>query len=166
MRKYRVMAYALPLSFKQSIMPHNFQQYAEEGNRFINTLSDALGNPDDTAHASRVTNAIFKAIRDRITPAQSMHIVSQLPMALKGVYVDGWKMSDELSNAKTQAEFFEDIRMHAAAPSGRDFGNDQQMGEIVRIFFGVLRDYVDDGELRHIAQQLPEGIAELIEEHV
>jgi uncharacterized protein (DUF2267 family) len=147
-------------------MPHNFQQYAEEGNRFINNLANALGNPDDTAHASRVTNAIFKALRDRITPSQSMHLVSQLPMALKGVYVDGWKISDELSNAKTQAEFFDDIRAFSAGPAGRDFGNDQQIREIVKIFFSVLRDYVDEGELRHIAQQLPEGIEELIEEHV
>lgn len=147
-------------------MPKNFQQYAEEGNRFINTLAAALGNADDTAQASRVTNAIFKAIRNRITPTQSMHLVSQLPMALKGVYVDGWKITGEPGNAKTQSEFFDDIRSHATVPAGRDFGNDERISDIVKTFFNVLREYIDEGELKDIAQQLPEPIAELIEEHV
>jgi uncharacterized protein (DUF2267 family) len=147
-------------------MTHNFQQYAEEGNRFINNLAEELGNPEDKAHASRVMNAIFGAIRDRITTEQSMHLLSQLPMALKRVYVDGWKITKELNNSKTQAEFFDEIRENAPGYAGRDFGGDQQMRETVRVFFNVLRMYVDEGELRHISRQLPSGIAELIQEHV
>ena len=147
-------------------MGDNFQQYAEEGNRFLNKLAASLGNPDDTAHASRVMQAIFGAIRDRITPEQSMHLISQLPMALKAVYVDGWKMTKERSSVKTETEFFDEIRANSPRSAARDFGNDQQIREIIRMFFIVLRNYVDEGELRHISQQLPEGVAVLFEEHV
>ncbi|HET9745158.1 MAG TPA: DUF2267 domain-containing protein [Chitinophagaceae bacterium] len=115
-------------------MSYNFQQFADEGNKFINTLADALGRPEDTPHASRVTHAIFRAMRDRITVEQSMHLVSQLPMALKAVYVDGWKISRERSDAKTGEEFLDDIRANTAGYAGRDFGNDRQMKEIVRTF--------------------------------
>ena len=147
-------------------MGDNFQQYAEEGNRFLNNLAASLGNPDDTAHASRVMQAIFGAIRDRITPEQSMHLISQLPMALKAVYVDGWKMTKERSSVKTETEFFDEVRANSRRAAARDFGNDQQIREIIRMFFSVLRNYVDEGELRHISQQLPEGVAVLFEEHV
>jgi uncharacterized protein (DUF2267 family) len=146
-------------------MTTNFQQYAEEGNKFINNLAEALGNPEDLSHASRVTHAIFRALRGRITTEQSMHLISQLPMALKGIYVDGWKITKEQSNSKTETEFFDDIRDNSPAYAGRDFGNDQEMRETIRAFFHVLRTYVDEGELRDISQQLPAGIADLIEEH-
>jgi uncharacterized protein (DUF2267 family) len=47
-------------------MTDNFEQYAEQGNRFLKTLAETLKRPDDKRHAFSVTTAMFHTIRERI----------------------------------------------------------------------------------------------------
>lgn len=60
-----------------------FEKHVAEANGFIKNLSMRVGMPDNPDFAIRITKAIFKAVRKRITPEQSMHVVSQLPLILK-----------------------------------------------------------------------------------
>jgi len=136
-------------------------KYLEEANVFFKDVAIELGNPLDTEHAFRVTVAFFHTLRDRITTEESMHVVSQLPMILKGLYVDGWKMHDAVDRTDTLAEFLEEVRNNSLRTAGRDFGNDQQAIDNLSAVIRVLRKYIDEGEMRHIRQQLPEPIAEL-----
>jgi uncharacterized protein (DUF2267 family) len=146
-------------------MALNFQKYVDEGNRFINRLAEALGNASDKDHASRVSVAVLHAIRDRIKPEESMHLIAQLPMMLKAVYVDGWNITREPADAKTIEEFLNEVREHAPRSAARDFGNDQQARDNVKAFFSVLRGYVDEGEMADLCAQLPAGVRELIVDH-
>jgi uncharacterized protein (DUF2267 family) len=92
-----------------------------------------------------------------------MHLVSNLPMILKGIYVDGWKITKDAFHADTLDEFLEEVREHARVYPGRDFGDNQMTREKVQAVTRVLRKYVDEGEMHHIRQQLPEGVAVLFE---
>lgn len=145
-------------------MTLNFEKYVEDGNRFLKQLAKALETPNDRDHAARICVAVLHAIRDRVTPEESSHLIAQLPMMLKAVYVDGWDMSRERADAKTLEEFLEEIREHAPLTAARDFGNDQQARDNVKAFFGVLKQYVDQGEMRDLCAQLPQGVKELMEE--
>lgn len=141
----------------------NINQYVEEANVFFKKVAAELGNPEDTAHAARVTTAFFHALRERITPEQSMHIISQLPMILKGIYVDGWKMTREPNDSKTMREFLDEVREHSLRSAGRDFGNDQQARENLSAVLRVLKNYVSEGEMNDIRAQLPQPLAEMFE---
>jgi uncharacterized protein (DUF2267 family) len=55
------------------------------------------------------------------------------------------------------------VREHSRVDPGRDFGSDTMARETVQAVIRVLRKYVDEGEMRHIRQQLPEGVAVLFE---
>ena len=70
----------------------NFEKYAQESNKFLREVSDELQTREDTDHAYRVLRSVFHTLRDILTSEESMHLISQLPMYLKALYVDGWNM--------------------------------------------------------------------------
>lgn len=141
----------------------NINKYVEEASIFFKQVANELGNPEDTDHAFRVTTAFLHTLRERISPGESMHVISQLPMILKGIYVDGWKLSENVSNAKTLHEFLDEVRAHTNRTAARDFGDDMQARDQLTAVIRVMRKYIDEGEIRNIKVQLPEPIAELFE---
>lgn len=141
----------------------NMGKFTEEANAFFKEVAAALNNADDIDHASRVTAALFNALRDRLAPQESMHIISSLPMILKGMYVDGWKIGQERNTSKTVTEFLDEVREYAAVTAARDFGNDPQARSNVQAVLSVLSKYIPEGEWNDIKAQLPESIAHLFD---
>ena len=141
-------------------MASHFENYAQEGNAFLKELAATLGAPDDKEYAFRVMQAVFHTIRDRITMQESLHLISELPMALKGVYVNNWSFQDKPEKYETKAEFFERIR-DATITDEVDFGSNPE--DEVKAVFNVLSQKVSPGEMGHVKGQLPEEIAELVE---
>jgi uncharacterized protein (DUF2267 family) len=141
----------------------NIQKYAEEANSFFKEVAQELQIPEDTELAARVTTAVFHTLRERITVEESMHLISNLPMILKGIYVDGWKIMKHVYNADTLEEFLNEVRQHAPRTGDHDFGGKQMAKDTVKAVISVLRRYLDEGEIRHIQEQLPEGVAALFD---
>ena len=81
------------------IMINTFEKHLQEASRFIKNLAMQLGTPDDTDHAVRVLRSVFRALRRRIIPDESLHIVSQLPLVLKGMYVNHYQKLKLLMNS-------------------------------------------------------------------
>ena len=144
-------------------MSFDFESYVQEGREFVNKVALALGNPDDRAHAARVISAFFHALRERISPEESLHFISPLPMFLKAVYVDGWKLSKTTYKADTITAFLNEIRKHSPLTAARDLGNDMEAERVIRNVISILRDYIDQGEFDDIRAQLPDEIASLFE---
>lgn len=101
----------------------NFNKYVQKGEAFINEVATQLGDPDDKARASRILRTVLRAFRDRLTPAESMQMVSQLPMLIKAVYVNGWKISGEAPKSRHIDDFIEIVRSN---DNGFDFTSDQE----------------------------------------
>jgi uncharacterized protein (DUF2267 family) len=139
-------------------------KYVEEASVFFKEVARELGNPEDISHASRVTTAVLHTLRERITVEESMHVIANLPMVLKGIYVDGWKITRDAYHADTLDEFLEEVREHSLREPGRDFGGHQMARDTVKAVLHVLRKYVAEGEIRHIKAQLPQGVAALFED--
>jgi uncharacterized protein (DUF2267 family) len=153
-----------PAMIKKIIMAINTGKYVEEVNHFLRQVATELGNPEDTDHAGRVTIAVLHTLRERISVEESIHLISQLPIILKGIYVDGWDISREMSEADTLDEFLEGIRQNAPRTQARDFGNDQEAREKVKAILRVMRNYISTGEMNHIREQLPDRLGVLFEE--
>lgn len=135
--------------------------YCHDAQLFFRDLALELGPPEDIELAMRVTRDIFHVLRDRIMPEQSMQLVSQLPMLLEGMYVDGWKITKARTESVTLEEFMNDLRSEDPA-AGHDFANDEEAKLKIRAVFDTLRRYVDGGELRHLCAQLPSAFTQVI----
>lgn len=158
--------YSVQEQVKTFGMAHNFEKYTQEANKFVKQLAYALGTPDDTDHAIRVTEAFFHTLRERITPEESMHLVAQLPMYLKAIYVNGWKIGSELKKYETKEAFIASLKFHTTRTAGVDFGSSDEEAElVVNAVVNTLKMYVDEGELNNIIAQLPFEIAAFLAQY-
>lgn len=138
----------------------NFEQHTPAANKFVHELADLLERNHDTDHAYRVLRSVLHALRQVITPEESLHLISQLPLIIKGVYVDGWHLSAK-PKIKTTSAFLSLIREQNPSMTARDFGNDETAKHYVHCVFDLLKHHVTMEEIQHIIDQFPMELSEL-----
>ncbi len=145
-------------------MSYNFEKYASKGNEFVNIIAEDLKVPKEKA--GRIIRAVFHALRNRISHEESFQLLAQLPMALKGAYVDGWKFEKDYLRITHLTDFLDEIRKEDGELAGFDFGNDGTAKLAVIAVFKALSYFISEGELDDIFAALPKEIREFIQKKV
>ncbi len=127
-------------------------------NQFINSLAARLGHPDETARTGIILRAVLHTIRDRLTINESLDFMTQLPMFIKGVYVDNWKYRERPAQITTVEEFKEEVKKYQDQYGEYRFDWNNSTEEIILAVLDELSKYTSAGEARHIIAQLPEGL--------
>lgn len=141
-----------------------FDKFAQEANEFINELATELGHPENQEQTLIVLRSVLHSIRDRITIGESFDLLSQLPILLKGIYVEGWKYHEKPNTIRSLEEFKNDIKARQEKYGERQFDWDLSTEEIVSKTINKLRRYLDEGQIRHIEDQLPAEVKPLLHE--
>jgi uncharacterized protein (DUF2267 family) len=144
----------------------NFDKFAQEGNAFMNNLCDKLGHPEDRSTGSIVLRSVLHCLRDRITIPQSFHLIAQLPMFLKAVYVENWKYHEKPEKVRTLDDFKDMVKLEQMKYGESRFEWPESTEEIIATVFNCLGKYISDGEAEKIMNELPEEIRELFAENV
>lgn len=142
----------------------NFEKYAAKGNLFIKELAQELGDPDNRARAGRVLKAVLRALRDRLSHEESMHLLAQLPMCIKALYVDGWKLTKTPEKIRSIPDFIAEVRKHDSPRGELDFADDEQAVQAVKAVFRVIKRHISDGEAQDVEAELPRQLKELWED--
>ena len=137
-------------------MSLDFNQYAAKGNAFVNRVAETLHVQRD--QAARIVRSVLHALRNRLSHEESFQLLAQLPMALKSVYVDGWKYSDNYIRLRRPEEFLDEIRKEDDGMAGYDFGNDQRAALATAAVLNVLFASVSEGEANDLINTLPESL--------
>jgi uncharacterized protein (DUF2267 family) len=137
-----------------------YEQYAYEAREFANEVASELGDPADIEQADRIMTVVLHALRDMLTPEESLHLISQLPMLLKAVYVNGWRLGKK-DRIRSLDEFIECLLLQNPKTAPRDFGNDEKAIERAKAVFKVLRNHIAIGEVKDIVAQLPSELTVL-----
>jgi uncharacterized protein (DUF2267 family) len=138
----------------------NIEQYAEGANAFLNKVGEELGYPQDKARTLRITKSVLHALRETISPEESCHLMAQLPMLLKGIYVDGWTLHPK-HKVRSMDDFLTALRSMNPRTSAEDFGNDDQAIERTKCVFNVVKEQVSTGEIQDIIDQFPTDLVGL-----
>ncbi len=144
-------------------MALNFNQYATEGNTFLKAYAKEMNMRNDPDKAGRIFTAIMHALRDIIPPEESLQFIAQLPMFLKGVFVNGWSMKKEKPKIKHMAEFLNLVRAYDWPAEVNDFEYSDEVGEqYVDTTFIYLRKYISLGEMEDLRNVLPKDLKSMI----
>jgi uncharacterized protein (DUF2267 family) len=144
-------------------MSLNFNKYASEGNAFIKDYAKQMNLGNDTAKAGRLFSAIMHALRDIIPPAESLQFISQLPMFIKAIYVNGWNIKKDKPKVKNMTDFLKLVREHDYPSAINDFGYDDELAEqYADTTFIFLRKYISLGEMEDIRDSLPKDLKSMI----
>ena len=142
----------------------NFEKYAVKGNLFVKELAQELGCPDNKKKAGRILKAVLKALRNRLSHEESMHLLAQLPMCIKAIYVDGWKLSETPEKIKNVSEFVEEVMKYDRPRAQQDFADKDEAIRAIKAVFRVIKRHISDGEAQDVEAELPKQLKELWED--
>jgi uncharacterized protein (DUF2267 family) len=137
-----------------------YEQYAHEARKFVSEIASELGDPDNIEQADRIMTSVFHTLRDILSPEESFHLIAQLPMLLKAIYINGWHLNKK-DRIRSMDEFIECLMLQNPKAAPKDFGNDEKAKERSRAVFRVLRNHIAVGEVKDIVAQLPSELTEL-----
>lgn len=139
-------------------MTPNFEKYAAKGNEFLNKLAVRLGDAENRDRAGRVLRSVLRALRNRLSIEESLQLLSQLPMAIKSVYVEGWKLNHHFVRIKTIEDFAEEVMIEDGISAWRDFASIEEATDAIEAVMKTLADYVTAGELHDVIDLMPKEI--------
>ena len=143
-----------------------FDKYAQEGNEFLHELASELGHPEELEKTMIILKSTLHVLRDRITAAEAFDFMAQLPLVLKGVFVEHWKLR-EPDDYQSVEEFKTKIENEQSLHGETEFDWSMSTDNIAATVIRVLNDkYLSDGQLDHILKNLPKEIAEYLQEAV
>lgn len=140
----------------------DFEKQAVKGSRFLNELAIALGDRSGTGRAGRLLQAVFRALRQRLTLDESFQMLSQLPMPLKAVYVDGWIPAKKSKEIARKTDFILEVMALEGNTSWKDFSNVEEGTNAVITVFRILRKHISDGEFEDMIHVLPSQLKKLM----
>lgn len=134
-------------------MSLDFEKYAAKGNEFVKLVAEELKIPRDMA--GRIIRAVLHALRNRLSHEESFQLIAQLPMVLKGVYVDGWSFDKDFTRIRQVEDFLDEVRKEDGGLAGYDFGNNIKARFTTGSVFKALSYFVSEGEMNDIIDVLP-----------
>ncbi|MBX2893619.1 MAG: DUF2267 domain-containing protein [Saprospiraceae bacterium] len=143
-------------------MALNFNKYVQDGEQFLKEVAREINDPDNVAKAGRILRAVLHAFRNRVSPQESLQLIAQLPMLVKAVYVDGWRISDESKTLRTLGDFIEAVREEGGRGTTNDFVTDREVEHAIHAVFTVLKKHVSAGEIKDIVATLPAELRPLL----
>jgi len=92
---------------------------------------------------------VLHVLRDRLTAEQAVHFGAQLPLLVRGLYYEGWRLADKPAGERQPAEFAALV----AAQLPEQFGRDAL--RVTKAVFELLAKELDPGETAKIVATLP-----------
>ena len=135
-------------------LPKQFRKSEEATIKWLSMIQDRLGY-EDTEAAFVAFRAVLHALRDRLTTEQGVDLVAQMPILIKGVFVDGWKPSKNPVKMRHKNEFLERVQ--------QELRDTMDPGETVKGVFDVIKVLISEGEIADIKSELPEELQEFLQ---
>jgi uncharacterized protein (DUF2267 family) len=132
-----------------------FDKYALHGNQFLSQLAAELNTSDDPERTLRILKAVLHGIRNRIIPEESGQFISQLPMMIKAVYVEGWQIGKHQKRVNDFDEFVTEVYQLGGGYKGLTFGSRLDVVHSIQAVLAVLKKHVSEGEFSDALASMP-----------
>ncbi len=131
-----------------------FDETIQLSNRWLNELTEAV-NWDDKYRTYRLLRATLHALRDRLPAHEAVRLGAQLPMLIRGLYYDGWHVTDRTPRERSKSDFLS----HIESAFSRDPNEDTE--GLVTEVFKLLARKISTGEVEDIKHVLPSELQAL-----
>jgi uncharacterized protein (DUF2267 family) len=125
-----------------------FETTLRETNTWLNQVGAGL-EPCDRHEAYAATRAVLHVLRDRLPPEAVLALSAQLPMLMRGFFLEGWRPVEGPTHIRHVGDFAEAVA-EILPPS---FPHDPT--RTVEAVFVMLASRVDPGEISKLIRHLP-----------
>lgn len=147
---------------RRKIKSINLEAYAAEGNHFFNEVAYELGIERDSA--ARITRAVFHALRDRLNPVDAIQFGQGLPIALKGIYFDQYRVSKTPIRIRSKEKFLDFIYSKDGPSASYDFPDRPSIARALQAVFFILERTMSYGQIEQVRNMLNIELQDLIDE--
>jgi uncharacterized protein (DUF2267 family) len=131
-----------------------FDTTVQETNLWLKSLMAHM-HSEDRHLAYLALRSTLHALRDRLGPENAVHLAAQLPMLVRGLYFEGWRMAGTPTKERTRADFLEHVRSELPRGSAID------PNLAARAVFEVLVEKLDRGQIDKVIDRMPAELREL-----
>lgn len=125
-----------------------FDTTLQETNHWLKLMMEELES-SSRRQAFNALRAGLHVLRDRIGPANAVHLGAQLPMLLRGAYYEGWRLAETPTHERHIEDYLDRIDT-VLPPNANVDGYD-----VARATFSVLSQCLDQGEVKKVLRALP-----------
>jgi uncharacterized protein (DUF2267 family) len=125
-----------------------FDTTVQETNEWLKLIEAALP-PCDRQQAYGGLRAVMHVLRDRLPVEAVLGLSAQLPMLLRGVFLEGWRPADGPSDLRDPQAFAQAVAVRLAPSFPRE------PNAVAEAVFAVLAARLDPGEVSKLIQHLP-----------
>ena len=134
---------------------HVFEPHVDTAVHWLHELRDYLGlEPGQDARALHALRAGLHAIRNRLPANEVLDLAAQLPLMIRGIYFDGWRLDPAPKRVRHRGAWLQSIK--------NEIGYEPLLPlDVLRGVIRLLSAHVSNGELEDIVATLPKPLAEL-----
>lgn len=134
-----------------------FDTTIQKTNIWLNEIMREM-NWNEKRKAYFALRSTLHVLRDRMPIQEVVHLGSQLPLLIAGIYYEGWKPSIKRLRESHKVNFLDHL--------GTFYQNDlaADVNQIARAVFKVLKQQVSSGEIRDIQNILPSEMGQFLAE--
>lgn len=136
--------------------PHVFDAHFDSADQWLTELATNLDlAPDDTHLALHALRAGLHALRDRLPPHEVLDLSAQLPVLIRGFFLDGWTLRGHSREIRDREDMITRVR-YELGPNARLAAVD-----VLRAVIHLLVQHVSRGEIDDMVATLPKSIKAL-----
>jgi len=130
-----------------------FDRTVRDTNEWLRDMGIYLDVPRRFAYAG--LRATLHALRDRLPPETALHFADQLPILLRGVFIEAWSPATRTRGEDSVKAFAN--RISRQLPPGYPLDAET----VARAAFRTVYDHMDGREVDQVLVHLPKHIREL-----
>ena len=126
---------------------------------WLHQMMEKLGlGPDDAGRALHALRAGLHAIRDRLPASEVIHLGAQLPVLIRGIYYDGYRLAQDPTRMKNRADLIDHVRHELGA-------DPLPATAVLGAVIDLIHEHVSPGEVDNVVATLPKALAGLWKVH-
>jgi uncharacterized protein (DUF2267 family) len=132
-----------------------FDRTLEKSYEWVADVMQELEEPDPKT-AFRALRAVLHALRDRLPATEAVELAAEMPMLIRGLYFEGWRMAGKPVKARTREAFLAMV-LENLGP----LGTPQSPGRVAQAVLRVMSRHISGGEISDVIQSMPEDLRRL-----
>ncbi|PLW82252.1 DUF2267 domain-containing protein [Kineobactrum sediminis] len=130
---------------------------SQDAYKWLSEIADGLDRPQDLGAACHALRAVLHTLRDTLVPDEAMDLGAQLPTLIRGIYYEGYKLTERPVVHRHEADFLQAIA--SSLERGKAPELDSRL--CATTVFATLAGHISAGEAGQVRDMLKKEIQEL-----
>ena len=113
---------------------------------------------------ARILKGVLHTVRDRMPLIEALDAIAQMPLFMKGIFVDQWKYHEETEKIRSKQQFIDAVRQRHEIVEVSDLPEGKDMIRATREVLSLLSEHMEEEQMHHIKANMPGEMHPVLDE--